>query len=148
MTLSQSISVSDIHLSFTCPYRVCARNFADSDVCGTCKEALEGLERIDEETGELDIMFVKINDPRYAKKYGVNKLPALVYFRKKFPSIYRDNLLNESEVLTWLRTNRYKKVELDWIMYSVMFAALSFLLYSAFIVFGLKPKEPELKKEE
>ena len=50
---------------------------------------LEGLERIDHETDSLDITFVKINDHRYAKKYGVNKLPALVYFRRKFPSIYR-----------------------------------------------------------
>ena len=58
-------------------------------MCGTCQDVLEGLERIDEETDELDINFVKINDPKYAKKYGVSKLPALVYFRKKFPSIYR-----------------------------------------------------------
>ena len=63
--------------------------FLDSDVCGTCQDVLEGLERIDGETDELDINFVKINDPKYAKKYGVSKLPALVYFRKKFPSIYR-----------------------------------------------------------
>ena len=43
----------------------------------------------------LDIMMylapplLQVNDPRYAKKYGVNRLPALVYFRRKFPSIYR-----------------------------------------------------------
>ena len=61
----------------------------DSNVCPSCKKVLEGLESIDDETDALDITFVKINDPRYAKKYGVNKIPALVYFRKKFPSIYR-----------------------------------------------------------
>ena len=59
---------------------------------------MEGLESIDDETDALDITFVKINDPRYAKKYGVNKIPALVYFRKKFPSIYRgrkyDNIIS------------------------------------------------------
>ena len=63
----------------------------DSNVCPSCKKVLEGLESIDDETDALDITFVKINDPRYAKKYGVNKIPALVYFRKKFPSIYRGN---------------------------------------------------------
>ena len=63
--------------------------YSDSDVCPSCKKVLEGLESIDDETDALDITFVKINDPRYAKKYGVNKIPALVYFRKKFPSIYR-----------------------------------------------------------
>ena len=58
-----------------------------SDVCGSCREVLEGLETIDDQTDDIDL--VKINDPRYARKYGVNKLPSLVYFRKKFPSIYR-----------------------------------------------------------
>ena len=53
---------------------------------------MSGLEKIDDETDALDITFVKVNDPRYAKKYGVNKLPALVYFRRKFPSIYRGYL--------------------------------------------------------
>ena len=57
--------------------------------CASCERVLEGLERIDHETDSLDVTFVKINDHRYAKKYGVNKLPALVYFRRKFPSIYR-----------------------------------------------------------
>merc|ERR1712038_1431079 len=118
------------------------------DDCAECDQVLEGFERIDDETDALDITFVKINDPRYAKKYGVNKIPSLVYFRKKFPSIYRDDLLDESEILTWLRANRYKEVELDWIMYTVLSAALAFLLYSAFLIYGLKPKEVEKKLED
>ena len=61
---------------------------------------------------------------------------------------FADNLLNESEVLTWLRINRYKRIELNWIMYMVLLAALAFLSYSAFIIYGLQPKEPELKKED
>ena len=44
---------------------------------------------------------------RYAKKYGVNKMPALVYFRRKFPSIYRDNLFDEDTILEWLTSNRF-----------------------------------------
>ena len=51
--------------------------------------ALEKLENIDSETDNLDITFVKMADSRYARKWGVTKLPALVYFRKRFPSIYR-----------------------------------------------------------
>ena len=86
-----------------------------------------GLEKIDDETDALDITFVKVNDPRYAKKYGVSKLPALVYFRRKFPSIYRgdtrlkaknyfsnklcsESLFDEDKILEWLTTNRYKQV--------------------------------------
>jgi len=119
-----------------------------ADECKTCPDVLKGLEKIDTETDNLDITFIKINDPRYARKYGVTKLPSLVYFRKKFPSIYRDDLLDEDSILEWLKRNRYKRVELDWIMYSVISVALAFLLYSAFLVFGLPPKEVEKKKDD
>ena len=72
--------------------------YLDEDNCVECDEAMEGLEKIDDETDALDITFVKVNDPRYAKKYGVNKLPALVYFRRKFPSIYRGIIRNMYEL--------------------------------------------------
>ena len=65
---------------------------SDADDCKSCPDVLQGLEKIDTETDNLDITFIKINDPRYARKYGVTKLPALVYFRKKFPSIYRGKI--------------------------------------------------------
>lgn len=55
---------------------------------------LDKLENIDSETDNLDITFVKMQDPRYARKWGVTKLPAIVYFRKRFPSIYRGKILN------------------------------------------------------
>ena len=81
--------------------------FTDEDNCVECDEAIEGLEKIDDETDALDITMVKVNDARYAKKYGVNKMPALVYFRRKFPSIYRDNLFDEDTILEWLTSNRF-----------------------------------------
>lgn len=56
-------------------------------------QTLEKLENIDSETDNLDITFVKMADTRYARKWGVTKIPALVYFRKKFPSIYRGLLI-------------------------------------------------------
>ena len=61
---------------------------------------------------------------------------------------FSDDLLDEHEILEWLKKNRYKRVELDWIMYSVFSVALAFLLYSAFLVYGLPPKEEVKKKEE
>ena len=73
----------------------------DEDNCIECDEVQEGLEKIDDETDALDITFVKVNDPRYAKKYGVNKLPALVYFRRKFPSIYRGNSIQINNLSIW-----------------------------------------------
>ena len=53
------------------------------------EEVSEHLENIDGEIENLDITFVKMADTRYARKWGVTKLPAIVYFRKRFPSIYR-----------------------------------------------------------
>lgn len=52
-------------------------------------EVLARLEQIDDETNTMDITFVKMADARYARKWGVTKLPAIVYFRNKFPSVYR-----------------------------------------------------------
>jgi len=118
------------------------------DNCVECDEAIEGLEKIDDETDALDITMVKVNDARYAKKYGVNKMPALVYFRRKFPSIYRDNLFDEDTILEWLTSNRYKQLELGVFMYAIVSLAITFMCYTAFLLFGLKPKEPEKKKEE
>lgn len=63
--------------------------FADEHDNKDSDEVNEHLEKIDGETDNLDITFVKMADPRYARKWGVTKLPAIVYFRKRFPSIYR-----------------------------------------------------------
>ena len=62
---------------------------SDEKDCYDCDEVLRELEHIDDEADDLDIMFVKIRDMRYARKYGITEVPALVMFRKKFPSIYR-----------------------------------------------------------
>jgi len=118
------------------------------DDCNECDEVLEGLEMIDDETDALDITFVKVNDPRYAKKYGVSKLPSLVYFRRKFPSIYRDSLLGENEILEWITSNRYKQLELGVFMYAIFSLAILFMGYTAFLMYGLREKEVEKKKEE
>lgn len=58
-----------------------------------CDQVLKELEHIDDEAEELDIMLLKINDVKYARKYGINKVPAIVYFRRKFPSIFRGNVM-------------------------------------------------------
>ncbi|XP_055374125.1 uncharacterized protein LOC129607269 isoform X7 [Condylostylus longicornis] len=101
--------------------------------------ALEKLENIDSETDNLDITFVKMADSRYAKKWGVTKLPALVYFRKRFPSIYRGDLLSEDEVMEWLRKNRFRQPELNIFMYALIALAVGFMLYTAFLLQCFKP---------
>ncbi|XP_043221611.1 uncharacterized protein LOC122381465 isoform X20 [Amphibalanus amphitrite] len=108
--------------------------FYEND-CPRCDEVLTELETIDDEADNLDITFVKIRDTRYAKKYGISKLPAMVYFRRRFPSIYRGDLLNETEVLDWLQKNRYKHPELNLFMYAIGAVSVAFVGYTTFLVF-------------
>lgn len=127
---------------------------------------LEKLENIDSETDNLDITFVKMADARYARKWGVTKLPAIVYFRRRFPSIYRGkrmaghsvpaefnrchmiflyflgDLLSEDEVLEWLRKNRFRQPELNIFMYALIAISVAFILYTAFLLQCFKPPPP------
>lgn len=96
------------------------------------------LENIDAETDNLDITFVKIRDVRYARKYGVTKFPAMVYFRRRFPSIYRGDLMNEQEVLEWLQKNRFKQPELNLFMYALGAITSAFVGYTIFLLFCFK----------
>nr|CAI5863960.1 unnamed protein product [Callosobruchus analis] len=41
--------------------------------CTTCDKVLEELEQIDDETDSFGVDFVKINDKRLAKQYGITK---------------------------------------------------------------------------
>ncbi|KAH0568207.1 hypothetical protein KQX54_019599 [Cotesia glomerata] len=98
------------------------------------EEVDKKLETIDGETDNLDITFVKMADPRYARKWGVTKLPAIVYFRKRFPSIYRGDLHKEDEVLEWLRKNRFRQPELNIYMYMLLAITILFALYTGFLL--------------
>ncbi|XP_076765990.1 hulk isoform X1 [Xylocopa sonorina] len=108
------------------------------------EEVNERLENIDGETDNLDITFVKMADPRYARKWGVTKLPAIVYFRKRFPSIYRGDLHKEQEVLEWLRKNRYRQPELNIYMYMLIAITVLFAMYTGFLLscFRSEPTTP------
>jgi len=50
---------------------------------------------------------VKINDPKYARKYGIAQLPAVVYFRKKFPSIFRGININININISLLSSDQW-----------------------------------------
>ena len=49
---------------------------------------LKELENIDDECDIHDITFVKISNLAEAKEYGLDDLPALVYFENRIPSVY------------------------------------------------------------
>ena len=46
-----------------------------------CDELVESLEEIDEELDKVDILFVKIDEPQYAKKNKIKSFPAVGLFR-------------------------------------------------------------------
>lgn len=67
--------------------------FSDEEDSEASEKVSAKLETVDQEIDNLDITFVKIADTKYARKWGVTTLPSLVYFRKRFPSIYRGQCL-------------------------------------------------------
>lgn len=96
---------------------------SDARSCVTCDTVLAELEKIDDDTDSFGVDFVKINDKRLAKQYGIKNFPALTYFRwelkddsdacqitirtnfpfrEKEPIIYEGDLMDEEGVLDFL----------------------------------------------
>lgn len=63
---------------------------------------LAELEKIDDDCDKQGIQFVKIDDAAAAKEFGIDSIPALVYFEKEIPNVYDGDLDNEDEILEWL----------------------------------------------
>lgn len=63
---------------------------------------LEELEKIDDDCDKHGIQFVKIDDEKAAHSYGIESVPAIVYFEKQEANVYSGDLLNEEEILHWL----------------------------------------------
>jgi len=60
----------------------------DQDKCKKCDRAIQRLEEVDDDADQHKIGFVKIQDKRLAFEYGLETMPALVYYRKKIPIVY------------------------------------------------------------
>lgn len=60
------------------------------------------LENIDDECDQNDIAFVKIDDDKEAKEYGIETIPTMVLFEKGIPHIYEGDLMKEDDLLGWL----------------------------------------------
>jgi hypothetical protein len=52
------------------------------------QKVLAELENIDDDCDKNGIAFVKIDDDKEAKEYGIDELPAVLYFEKKIPHVY------------------------------------------------------------
>lgn len=69
--------------------------------------ALAELEHIDDECDQMDITFVKIDDSAEAKEYGLDNLPAMVYFENGIPMLYEGVSSTQSH-----RTVRFQTLSL------------------------------------
>lgn len=65
-------------------------------------QVLEELEKIDDDCDKHGIQFVKIDDDGVAEEYGIDALPAVVYFEKGIPNVYDGDLEHEEEFFEWL----------------------------------------------
>lgn len=81
---------------------------SDSSDCKQCPRVLAEVEHIDDDADAAGINFVKIEDKRLAKEYGVFALPAILFFKlgAKEPVIYAGDLYNEQQILQWLLTQK------------------------------------------
>lgn len=66
----------------------CFTLISDQEKCKKCDKSLLRLEEIDDDADQKGIGFVKILDPNLAFEYGLEELPALVYYRHKIPIVY------------------------------------------------------------
>ena len=62
---------------------------------------LNEMENIDDDLEREGIVMIRIDNAEEAKEYGLDHLPAMVYFENKIPAIYEGDLMNEDEVLEW-----------------------------------------------
>lgn len=91
----------------------------DARSCVTCDKVLEELEKIDDDTDTFGVDFVKINDKRLAKQYGITKFPALTYFREKEPIIYEGQTVTTSTLKYYIHIALSIIFTLDFIMFVV-----------------------------
>lgn len=68
--------------------------FADDNDDEDSMSVLQELEKIDDDCDKHGIQFVKIDDPSAANEFGIDEVPAIVYFEKAIPNVYdgRKNL--------------------------------------------------------
>lgn len=70
---------------------------------------LAELEKIDDDCDRHGIQFVKIDDQRAAEAFGIDHIPAIVYFEKQIPNVY-----DGKSIIINLNLNNFERVRLNW----------------------------------
>jgi hypothetical protein len=71
-------------------------------------QVLGELETIDDDCDKHGIQFVKIDDDSAAKEFGIDDVPALVYFEKGIPNVYDGNYKYKGSL--YINSKIYKKL--------------------------------------
>lgn len=87
-------------------------SFTDHDDDKKAQKIIAELENIDDECEEKDIDFVKTSDEDIDKEYDLETLPALVFYRNKFRTIYTGDMMKEEEILEWVLEQYNTKPEI------------------------------------
>lgn len=66
------------------------------------EQVLEELENIDDDCQDEDIQFVKTDDRKAMKDWGIDDTPAVVFYKNKIPNVFDGDLRDEQTVLKWL----------------------------------------------
>jgi len=70
--------------------------------CKTCDEAIAGLEGVDDITDKYNIEFVKINNKKYARGWGIRHFPAVSFFKAGSMMVYPGDVLDTNAVIEFL----------------------------------------------
>lgn len=93
------------------------------------QKILNELENIDDECEEKDIDFVKTSDDGIDKEYDLSELPALAFYRNKFRTIYKGDLMKEDEILDWVRGHHFEMT------FSLRFHNFQFISWISSVIF-------------
>lgn len=80
----------------------CTDDHGDDDSMTVLNE----LEKIDDDCDKHGIQFVKIDDEKAAKDFGIDSIPAIVYFERQIPNVYDGrNFLRQCQNLSKQNSN-------------------------------------------
>ena len=75
----------------------------DKDDRKVTKRALRVLDDINDDIDDIPSLdLVRTYDADVAREYGVERLPALLFFDAGVPNVYRGDVMDSAEMLEWL----------------------------------------------
>ena len=66
------------------------------------EEFLTIVETLDDDMDKISVAMVKVSDESKALEFGLDKLPALLYFKNGVPGLYDGSLHSGEKILGWL----------------------------------------------